>query len=114
MVDLKVERIKRLHRELWHWLMMNPKCSKLDWPRWSINGGPVSGVENNCFLCQAALKEAGFREELMCAKCMGNWPENFDGVAICCGPGGLWTRWYDYREPLIARAFLSRHIRDVV
>lgn len=34
MEDEKLERRKKLHKELWVWLSKNPDKSKIDWPGW--------------------------------------------------------------------------------
>jgi len=59
--------LRKLHRELWKWLMDNPTKRKWDWPRWESNGGDIPDAYNFCFACHCYL----------CDDCPCDW-----------GPGG--------------------------
>ena len=56
----------RLHRELWDWLYENPEKGKDDWPRWEFNEGKIKEVENDCFLCELAMRDG----VVICEKCI--------------------------------------------
>ena len=50
---MKRKLVIKLHRQLWHWLAMNPGRGKMSWPRWKHNGGTIEEVKNSCFACES-------------------------------------------------------------
>lgn len=107
------ERAKQLHRELWHWLMMNPRKSKYSWPRWKHNGGPISLARNECFAC--SINEYYEPDMDLCEFCPCLWPENAFGDTRCDGQGGLFIKWRDHSSIgslAMERSKLAKQIKE--
>jgi len=69
-----------LHEELWMWLSRFPLREKMDWPRWSYNGGDVPECPTDCFACESCPRDTS-RDFRDCTRCPLVW--NGDLKDLC-------------------------------
>ena len=53
-IKLTTKNLKKLHIELWQWLVDHPGADKANWPRWEFNGGNIQYIISKCFACYRA------------------------------------------------------------
>lgn len=93
----------RLHRALWIWLSKHPTKEKEDWPGWIFNGGNVTIIKVNCFMCEAA-------EGHCCVeRCLLSWGNpRVKCISGCCvlrttkneyDELGIFARWCETSDP---------------
>ena len=87
------------HRDLWHWLSLNPFELKENWPEWKKNGGKYLDAGNECFACDACGD---------CSGCPIMWPNGhcYERVVEGITLNGLFKRWHILNE--VSRASLRR------
>ena len=101
-MKLTKKRAIKLHRELWDWLFHHPSKKKWDWPRWTRNGGDISVIENDCFLCEYDK----FRKD-DCMACPLDW-----GGRNCNDDNAYFNLW-NKAKLLGTRKKYAKIIRDL-
>ncbi len=95
------------HIKLWQWLADNPTKDKCDWPEWSVNGGKVKHIYNDCFSCEYSVSiiTASGDAQHMCKYCpFGKY------CAFTC-MDGLYKKWANTKD-MHYKIELAERIRD--
>lgn len=109
------EKERKLHKELWAWVMEHPDLDREDWPRWEANQGNVKDAYNNCIACDIAkkLRESVLdgKDNGMCFYCPIKWNRN----NACIDNDSLWVKYTDSLDhaDFKTAALIAKEIRDV-